>query len=116
MKPYERLAAWKASHELVLTVYRVTDGFPDHERFGLTARIRRAAVSVPANIAEGVAKRGARELRRFLDISLGSLSELTYLLRLSHDLGMLTDRKAQELSDLHQRAGAMLWKLYSSMG
>jgi four helix bundle protein len=66
MKPYERLKAWRQAHRLALAVYDVTDAFPKVEVFELTSQIRRAALSVPTNIAEGSAKRGRREFRRFL--------------------------------------------------
>jgi four helix bundle protein len=116
MMPFERLEAWRASHELVLAVYQTTDRFPKHELYGLTSQIRRAAVSIAANIAEGAAKRGTREFRRFLDISLGSFSELTYLLLLSKDLDYLGGSSWDELSRLRERAGKLLWTLYKSMG
>ncbi|HKH83934.1 MAG TPA: four helix bundle protein [Gemmatimonadales bacterium] len=83
--PYERFDAWKATHQLALQVYQVTEGWPANERYGLTTQIRRAALSAPTNIAEGSAKRGSRELRRYLDIALGSLSEVSYLLRFTRD-------------------------------
>ena len=86
---YERLNAWMACHELVLSVYRVSSTWPSAERFGLTSQARRAAYSTAANIAEGSAKRGSGEFRRFMDITLGSISELTYILRLARDLGYL---------------------------
>ena len=81
MIPYERFDSWKLSHKLALAIYRVSEQWPINERYGLTAQIRRAALSAPTNIAEGSAKRGAREFRRYLDIALGSLSEVSYLLR-----------------------------------
>jgi hypothetical protein len=74
--PYERFEAWKVSHELALAVYSATRGWPRSELYGLTSQLRRAALSAPTNIAEGCAKRGPAEFRRFLDYSLGSLSEL----------------------------------------
>ena len=74
MVPYERFDAWKMSHQLALRVHWLTANWPVQERYGLTAQIRRAALSAPTNIAEGSAKRGPREFRRYLDISLGSLS------------------------------------------
>ena len=77
MMPYERLKAWETAHQLVLAVYRETRGWPSEERFGLTAQARRAAVSVTSNLAEGSARLGGRELRRFADIGLGSLAELS---------------------------------------
>jgi four helix bundle protein len=70
-------------------VYRQTERWPIQERYGLTSQIRRAAVSAPANIAEGAAKRGNREFRRYVDVALGSLAETAYLLKLSKDLGIL---------------------------
>jgi four helix bundle protein len=73
MVPYERFDAWKIAHQLALEVYAITERWPANERFGLTAQVRRAALSAPTNIAEGSAKRGSRELRRYLDIALGSL-------------------------------------------
>lgn len=84
MVPYERFDAWKISHQLALEVYEITERWPANERYGLTSQIRRAAISAPTNIAEGSAKRGPRELRRYLDIALGSLSEVSYLLRSVH--------------------------------
>jgi four helix bundle protein len=73
-------------------------------------------VSIPTNIAEGAAKRGHREFRRFLDIALGSLSELTYLLRLSRDLGLLTTESWLQLESLRDEAGKLTWHLYRKLG
>ena len=115
MKPYERLEAWKQAHELALSAYQVTDQFPKAELFGLTSQIRRAALSVPTNIAEGSAKRGPREFRRFLDISLGSLAELSYLLHFARDRGLLTPDDWDVLTALRERAGILTWGLYRSM-
>jgi four helix bundle protein len=97
---------------MALLAYRITEAWPSEERFGLTIQVRRAAISVPTNIAEGVAKRGPREFRRYLDISLGSLSELTYLLQFSRDLGLLTPEAWRELEDLRDQAGKLTWQLY----
>jgi four helix bundle protein len=83
MMPYERFEAWKVTHELALEVYRVTETWPKSERYELTSQTRRAALSAPTNIAEGAAKHGSREFRRYLDIAKGSLSELCYLLALA---------------------------------
>src|SRR5437016_5142474 len=85
MQPFERLEAWKVSHELALAVYRATESFPRQELYGLTSQARRAALSIPTNVVEGSAKRGPAEFRRFLDISLGSLAELAYLLIFARD-------------------------------
>ncbi len=113
VRPYEKLHAWKAAHELALSVYHVTEKFPRDERFGLVSQSRRAAISVPANIAEGCAKRGSKEYRRFLDISLGSLSELSYLLRISRDLGFLTEERCVELDSKLSISSKLAWGLYN---
>src|SRR4051812_33888631 len=115
MVPYERFDAWKASHHLALQVYSITESWPVNERYGLTAQIRRAAISAPTNIAEGSAKRGAREFRRYLDIALGSLSEVSYLLRFTRDRGILTDADFRTLDDLRNQAGRLTWRFYSSL-
>lgn len=96
-------------------VYRLTEGWPNQERYGLTSQARRAAVSVPANLAEGVAKRGRREFRRYLDIALGSLSELRYLLHLARDLGYVSEAAYAEADVVRDRTGRMIWRLYQAM-
>lgn len=78
---------WQKAHALVLDVYRLTRGFPADERFGLTSQIRRAAVSIAANIAEGFPKRGPQDKARFYNIAQGSLEEVRYYLILATDLG-----------------------------
>src|SRR5918994_1935429 len=113
MMSYEKFEAWRITHELALEVYRVTEQWPSSERYHLTAQTRRAALSAPTNIAEGAAKRGVREFRRYLDISLGSLSELSYLLRFCKDLGILDGRTFGDLTDLRNRAGVLTWRLYA---
>jgi len=81
------LVVWQKAHEFVLAVYRFTESFPDREKFGLSHQMRRAPVSVPANIAEGFGKRSQPEKTRFLNIAEGSLEECRYYLILAHDLG-----------------------------
>jgi four helix bundle protein len=115
MIPYERFDSWKIAHQLALEVYDVTECWPVRERYGLSAQIRRAALSAPTNIAEGSAKWGPREFRRYLDIALGSLSEVSYLLRFSRDRGILDDPKFQALDHLRNRAGQLTWRLYASL-
>ncbi len=115
MAVYKRLRAWERCHQLCLAVYQVTNSWPPGERFGLTSQARRAAHSAAANIAEGSAKRGSREFRRYLDISLGSLSELSYTLLLAKDLKMLPDGEWERLNQLHGKAGGMTWLLYKSL-
>jgi four helix bundle protein len=115
MAIYERIKAWKRCHELCVAVYSVTNSWPPAERYGLTVQARRAAHSAAANIAEGCAKRGAREFRRYLGINLGSLSELSYTLLLARDLQILPQTDWEKLEELHRRAGGMTWLLYKSL-
>ena len=83
------LHAWQRAIELVKVIYRLTAAFPDSERFGLTAQMRRAAVSVPSNIVEGCSRESEAEFLRFLDIAFGSLRELRYQAGLARRLGYL---------------------------
>jgi four helix bundle protein len=115
MKPFERLEAWRSAHELVLLTYSVTRSFPREELYGLTSQARRAAFSVAANIAEGSAKRGPREFRRYLDIAVGSLSELAYIFRLARDLGYVEEPKWTDLDAKRDRVGQLTWGLYRSI-
>jgi four helix bundle protein len=114
-KRHERLKSWTSCHELALAVYRLTKEWPTSEQYGLTLQARRAAYSASANIAEGSAKRGAREFRRYLDISLGSLSELSYILLLARDLGYLKTEGWGEIEALRDHAGRLTWGLYRAI-
>jgi four helix bundle protein len=114
MPPFERFRAWQLAHRLTLAVYDVSGSWPSAERYGLVAQVRRAAVSVAANIAEGMAKRGSREFGRHVDIALGSLAELTYLLRLSLDLKYMKADQYSTLESTRAEAGKVLWGLYSA--
>jgi len=107
MSPHEKLRAWQACHELALAVYRVSDRWPRTEQYGLTSQVRRAAFSAASNIAEGSAKRGAKDFARFLDISLGSLAELEYSFRLAEDLGYLSGDLLTEIKGRTASAGRL---------
>ncbi len=76
MRPHEKLVVWNKAIDFVVTVYKITDGFPKEEKFGLTSQIRRAAVSTPANIAEGAVRQSSKEFAHFLSNAQGSASEL----------------------------------------
>ena len=115
MAPFEKLEAWKLAYAFTLDAYRVTAQFPRHELYGMTSQIRRAALSIASNIAEGSAKRGAREFRRYLDIALGSLAEVTCELRLARDLGLISVESWTKLEAQRNHAGALIWKLYASI-
>jgi four helix bundle protein len=85
-KSFEQLVVWQKAHQFVLGIYRLTDGFPRTEIYGLTSQLRRAAISIPANIAEGFKKRGPADKVRFFNIAQGSLEECRYYLILAKDL------------------------------
>lgn len=89
MKDFHSLKVWGKAHALTLTIYKSTEQFPRQELYSLTNQIQRAAVSIPANIAEGCGRDSDAELKRFFLIAMGSSSELEYLLLLAHDLGYL---------------------------
>ena len=89
MKNFRDLQVWEKAHQLTLFAYQATAGFPKEELYGLTSQIRRCAVSIAANIAEGCGKRGNGEFHRFLNIATGSASELEYEFLLARDLGFL---------------------------
>jgi four helix bundle protein len=86
-RPHQQLEVWRDAMHLVEAVYRYSSSFPDSEKFGLLQQIRRSAVSVPSNIAEGAARRSAPEYLRFLSIARGSLAELDTQLKISTRLG-----------------------------
>ena len=114
MQDFRKLSVWGKAHQLVLLIYSATANTPEKKFPGLTSQIRRAAASIPANIAEGCGHSGSRELSRFLGIALASSFELTYHLQLAADLGMLsksdyarldarTDLVMRMLSSLHSK-------------
>ena len=115
MARYEKLHARRECHEFALAVYRVTKSFPADERYGLTSQTRRAAFSAAVNIVEGAARRSKKEFRRFLDISLSSLSEVGYALRFAREAGLLADPDWLVLNDRQSRARFLTWQLYRAL-
>ncbi len=100
MQDYGKLSVWKKSHLLAISVYSATASFPQHEVYGLTSQIRRAAASIPSNIAEGGGRDGRAELSRFLQMAQGSASELEYQLLLARDLNYLEIEDYKNINDL----------------
>ncbi|MDY6951845.1 MAG: four helix bundle protein [Thermodesulfobacteriota bacterium] len=90
-RTFQDLVVWQKAHEFVLSVYRTTRGFPRDETYGLTSQFRRAAVSIPANIAEGFRKAGKADKYRFMNIAQGSVEECRYYIILSRDLGYVAE-------------------------
>jgi len=115
IRPYQRIIAWKEAYRLCLQVYRATSEFPSYEKFGMTSQVRRAAYSVPLNIAEGNAKRSRPERARYFTIALGSLEELHCALRLSHDLEYLSEEKLVGMDDQINRTSYLLTRLRASL-
>ena len=105
-RPHEKLDVWRESMRLVKLVYAATQSFPKEEIFGLTAQMRRCAVSIPSNIAEGSARASRRELAQFLNVAKGSLSELETQMLISADLGYLDGKN--EVFELSERVARLL--------
>ena len=99
MKDFRKQKVWQKAHDLALEVYRVTEAFPKREVFGLTSQIRRAVVSIPANIAEGCGRDTDADFARFLQIAISPASELEYHLLLAHDLGFVSDLGYEPLNN-----------------
>ena len=97
MQDFRHLKVWERAHQLTLAVYSNTVSFPHKERYGLTSQIRRAAASIPANLAEGCGRGGDADFRRFVQIAMGSACELEYHLLLACDLKLLKDAAYQNL-------------------
>lgn len=114
-KPHKRLEVWKKSMELALDVYRVTKDFPVEERYGLISQMRRAAVSIPSNIAEGAARDTRQEFAHFLHIAQASLSELDTQLDLSQALGYITNEFLASMQSLMESVDKMLTGLIKSL-
>jgi len=110
---FQGLEVWQRAHQLTLAVYRATKGFPADERYGLVSQMRRAAVSVPANIAEGFKRRGKAEKIRFYNISEASLEEVKYFFILSRDLGFIAD--TEQLTADADTISRMLYRLIESV-
>ncbi len=100
MRDYKRLQVWQKSHELAIAAYRITACMPREELYALTSQMRRASVSVPANIAEGCGRTGEAELARFMSIASGSASELEYYCILCRDLRMLEAADCERLIEM----------------
>jgi len=112
MRNYRDLQVWIKAHNLTLELYRVSRGFPREETYGVTSQLRRAAVSIGANLAEGCGRRSSAELARFVRIAMGSASELDYHLLLCRDLGLMHvddfARTANELTEVRKMLTSFL--------
>ena len=112
IKSFKEIQAWQKAHELVLEIYRLTKDFPNFEEFCLTSQIRRAALSVPSNIAEGFKRKTAKDSDHFYNIADGSLEEVKYQLILSRDLKYISESNFSVVYDLAEQSSKLLcgWK------
>ena len=116
MRPHHKLEAWNQAVELVTEVYQKTESFPKEERYGLNSQIRRAAVSIPANIAEGAARFSSKEFARFLSNAQGSASELETELLIAQRLGYLDETNFSRLISQLERIGRLITGLSKRVG
>lgn len=115
MKSVEDLDVFKLSHEMTLSIYQITKNFPFEERFGLVSQMRRAAYSVPMNLAEGSHRLNTKEYRQFVGIAKGSVGEMKYQLLLARDLEYINEDKYTELKSSYERISQMLTGLAKSL-
>ena len=108
MRPHEKLDIWNKAIDFVVVVYQTTEAFPKDEKFGLTSQIRRAAVSIPANVAEGAARQSSKEFTYFLSNAQGSASELETELLIAHRLGYLGENSYQKMRATLDSIGRMI--------
>lgn len=105
---YKKLIVHQKADSLALLIYKETTSFPSHELLGITSQIRRAAVSIPANIAEGYTRSSDKEKIRFFNIALASLSEVAYFAEFSKKLGYLSEKSLNNITDLQNEVGRLL--------
>jgi four helix bundle protein len=99
LKSYKELKVWQRSYQLCLEIYKITKGFPDEEKYGLTSQLRRAAVSVPSNVSEGYGRKTTPEYIQFLYIAYGSVCEIETQILLSGDLGYISNGRLEMLKE-----------------
>lgn len=110
-RPHRKLNVWKKAMEGVTLVYAATESFPKTEEYGLSLQMRRAAVSIPSNLAEGAARKGGREFKHFLNIAQGSISELDTQIELAQMLGYIDQKKYENLMQIVSTISKMLYGL-----
>lgn len=114
-RDFKNIVAWQKADDLAVKIYEVTSRYPKQEVYGLTSQMRRAAVSVPANIAEGAARGHKKEYLQFLYVALSSLAEVAYYLHLSQRLGYLSEDAYRDCSKLQEEAAKTLQGLIHAL-
>jgi len=114
-KGYKKLIVWQKADELAYEIYCASKDFPKDEIYGITSQLRRAALSIPTNIVEGCGRQNQNELRQFINIALGSLAEVEYLIDFSLKLKYLDKEDYAKLQELRSTVGKLLWKFYKSI-
>ena len=115
MKNFKELKVWQKGIELVAIVYKITSSFPEEEKYGLSAQMRRAAVSIPSNIAEGHLRKTAKDFKQFLSIARGSCAELETQIIIAHKLGFIHDNNFNILFPKIEELSKMLSSFYSKI-
>ncbi|MCS7150764.1 MAG: four helix bundle protein [Endomicrobia bacterium] len=115
LQGYKKLKVWQKAHQLAYKIYNFTKCFPKEEAYGITSQLRRAVLSIPTNIVEGYGRQNKRELKQFVNIALGSIAEVEYLLDFSLILGYLKEADYIELQQLREEVTKMLWKFYKKL-
>jgi four helix bundle protein len=115
LKSYKELKVWQRSYQLCLEIYKITKGFPDEEKYGLTSQLRRAAVSVPSNVSEGYGRKTTPEYIQFLYIAYGSVCEIETQILLSGDLGYISNGRLEMLKEGIREVERMLKALIRSL-
>lgn len=115
MKPHKNLKVWQLGMDLVVDIYRITRAFPDGEKFGLVSQMRRCAVSIPSNIAEGASRNSQKEFVNYLYISLGSLSELDTQMEVAHRVNYLNIENTNAIMMKMDEVGRLLSGLIRSI-
>jgi four helix bundle protein len=116
VRDYTELIAWKKAMAFVTDIYKISENFPSRELYGLSSQLRRAAVSIPSNIAEGQGRRSTKEFKHFLSNAQGSLCEVETQVRIAGNLGYISQQTVEELLDKAGEIGRILHGLQASLG
>ncbi|MEO9871296.1 four helix bundle protein [Ekhidna sp.] len=115
MRDFRNLEVWQEAHQIALKCYHISKSFPNEEKFGITSQLRRSALSIPTNIAEGCGRSGQLEFKRFCEIAMGSAAEVEYLLYFSSEIDLISKPDYNEINNelitLRKRLNALIQKL-----